>query len=60
MEELTINDLLDTLMHDLKQAAPIIRTDRDNLELAQRYAITIAELEKVKAYYMFYIDGQKE
>ena len=55
MEDLTINDLLNTIMHELEQAKPEERS-----ELARRYAITITELEKVRAYYMIYIHGQTE
>ena len=55
MEEITISELFDALMHDLKQSKPEERS-----ELARRYAITITELEKVRAYDTVYIDGQKE
>lgn len=55
MEEITIPELFDALMHDLEQAKPGERGG-----LARRYAITITDLEKVIAYYTVYIDGKTE
>lgn len=46
-------NMFDALMDKLKQAKP-----EERGELARRYAITVTELEKVKAYYMLYINGR--